>query len=359
MSSVVTSTESGGPVVDDHGVVFVLADRNRRLSSVRLEQEIGLGGLVFTRERTHWSLRIPRPPVDRMEYLFAIEDTNGRHATVTDPANPLRAPGAFGDKSVLTFPGYEAPSWLDAGSIDATETEFTVAAPRLDGEVSGSIWSPAGLDDEAAAALLIVHDGPEFASLGGFTRYLGAMIADGTLPACRAALLSPGDRNVWYAANQDYAGTLITEVLPALPCASIRIGVGVSLGALAMLHAHRTHPGSFDGLFLQSGSFFTPDLDGQESGFSGYRSVTDFVASVLDAADEAGHDPTPVPAVVTCGVAEENLANNQRMGRALSELGYDVALHAVRDAHNYTAWRDALHPHLTELVRTVAGRRAA
>ena len=40
--------------------------------------------------------------------------------------------------------------------------------------------------------------------------------------------------------------------------ATVRIGVGVSLGALAMLHAHHTHPGTFDALFLQSGSFFTP-----------------------------------------------------------------------------------------------------
>ena len=46
-------------------------------------------------------------------------------------------------------------------------------------------------------------------------------------------------------------------MLPALPAATVRVGVGVSLGALAMLHAHRTQPPAFDALFLQSGSFFT------------------------------------------------------------------------------------------------------
>ena len=97
------------------------------------------------------------------------------------------------------------------------------------------------------------------------------------MPPLRAALLDPGERNAWYSANPDYATTLVEAVLPALPAATARIGVGVSLGALAMLHAHRLHVGAFDGLLLQSGSFFTADLDGQESEFSGWDAVTGFV----------------------------------------------------------------------------------
>ena len=41
--------------------------------------------------------------------------------------------------------------------------------------------------------------------------------------------------------------------------------MGASLGALAMLHAHVRHPKSFDGLLLQSGSFFRQRYDKQES----------------------------------------------------------------------------------------------
>ena len=66
-----------------------------------------------------------------------------------------------------------------------------------------------------------------------------------------------------------------------------------------------------------------------------------------------------MPTVVTCGVVEENLANNERMAGKLAELGYDVTLHTVRDAHNYTAWRDALHPQFAGLIATLAGRRAS
>jgi enterochelin esterase family protein len=39
------------------------------------------------------------------------------------------------------------------------------------------------------------------------------------------------------------------------------------------------------------------------------------------------------------------------MGRALTAQGYGAALHEVRDAHNYVAWRDAFDPHLTGLLQ--------
>jgi enterochelin esterase-like enzyme len=339
--------------VDEDGVTFVLADRRRRLGAVRLVQDLGLSDLTFVRERTEWWLRLPRPPVDRMEYLFEVEDDNGRRNTILDPANSRRAPGAFGDKSELTFPGYLPPAWLEAATVDSTEEPIDIAAPLLDGAVTGSVWSPAGLD--GPAPLLVVHDGPEFAQLGGFTHYLATAIAAGTLPPLRAALLDPGERNAWYSANPDYAATLVDAVLPALPAATTRIGVGVSLGALAMLHAHRAHGGVFAGLLLQSGSFFAADLDAQESEFSGWEAVTGFVTSV----HEAESDDDPIPTVLTCGVPEENLANNQRMAETLTRLGYPVQITAMRDTHNYTAWRDALHPHLTDLISSVATAHAA
>jgi enterochelin esterase family protein len=56
---------------------------------------------------------------------------------------------------------------------------------------------------------------------------------------------------------------------------------------------------------------------------------------------------------MTCGTLEENLANNRIMARALSAQGYDVTLREVRDVHSYTAWRDALDPTLTGLLREV------
>jgi enterochelin esterase-like enzyme len=339
------------------GATFRLVDADRRLRSVRLEEQVGLPAerCAFSYRAGIWRLRLPRPEVDRMEYLFEVADHNGRATTIPDPGNPEQAPGAFGPKSVVEFPGYRAPSWLDAATVPEQVESFALPAPALGGEIRGALWTPPEL--AGAAPLLVVHDGPEYAQLGSFTHYVGAMIAAGSLPPLRVALLAPGDRNRRYGADPAYAAALCTDVLPALDAAvpaSFRIGVGVSLGALAMLHAHRLHPGTFHGLLLQSGSFFQPDLDPQEHGFSRFRPVTRFVTEVL----EAVADADPVPLAVTCGAVEENLANNRRVTEALTGLGYEGGLHVVRDAHNYVAWRDALDPNLTDLVKRVVAHAA-
>lgn len=348
-----------GPVVDSDGVTFRLVDRHRRLARVSLWQELGnVGPTALRRQRGVWVLRLARPAVDgtpsvdRMEYLFEIEDHNGHSATITDPGNPHRAGGAFGDKSVVTFPEYRAPSWLDTRPVSATTHHASVDAPSLDAAIEATLWIPDDLPTDSPAPLLVVHDGPEFDIVGHFTHYLGAQITAGAIPPMRVALLGPGDRNVWYSANPDYADALVADLraaVEALAPTSVVVGVGVSLGALALLHAHVRHPGLFGALFLQSGSFFTPELDPQEKRFAGFGAVTDFVAAVT--ADSAS--PEPVPVAMTCGRVEENRANNIAMAEALSGHGWPVSYVDVRDAHNYTAWRDALHPHLTHLLQDV------
>jgi enterochelin esterase-like enzyme len=337
---------------------FELIDRPGRLAGVRLVQEIGLTApLDFSRTHGVWRLDVELPDVHRMEYLFELRDGHGARTTIPDPANPRRAPGAFGEKSVLELDDYRAPDWLARTPVEATESPLQIDAPLLDGVIDASVWAPTDLAPEQPAPLLVVHDGPEYARLGGFTHYLGAAIADGDLPPLRAALLDPGDRNEWYAANPRYARSFDEAVLPALDegaPATVRIGVGASLGGLAMLHVHRTARRRLDGLFLQSASLLTPELDAQEANFSGYSAVTEFVASVQGATS----DPHPVPAVLTCGGVEENLANNEHMTKTLRRLGYPSQLITVPDAHNFTAWRDALHPHLTALIAEVAARAA-
>ncbi|MDT4963484.1 MAG: hypothetical protein QOF87_3131 [Pseudonocardiales bacterium] len=348
-----------GPAVDAAGVTFSLRDPTGRFGGVRLEQELGLRtGLDFTRRAGVWTLRLPRPAVDRMEYLFEIADHRGKRATITDPGNPLWAGGAFGDKSVVQFPGYLEPDWLTMPGVPDTTQPLNIRTRARRTTMTGILWSPEDLAADEPAPMLVVHDGPEYATLAGLTHYLGALIAAGTLPALRAALLAPGDRNSFYSANRGYAKALCKEVVPVLDelaPTTLRIGVGASLGALAMLHAHRSFPETFSGLLLQSGSFFTPELDPQESGFSGFTPVTKFVAEV----EQATSDSHPVPTVITCGVLEENLANNKQMAAALTRLGYPVDFHRLRDMHNYTAWRDALHPAGTDLFTSVAGARAA
>jgi enterochelin esterase-like enzyme len=285
-----------------------------------------------------------------MEYLLELSHPDGGREVVPDPANPQRVAGAFGDKSVVEMPGYRAPSWLASDPAPGRRQSLSVAARSLAGEVQVTLWSPDGVDDRAELPLLVAHDGPEYDDLSSLTTYLSVLVADGRIPALRAALVAPGDRDEWYSANNAYTRALCLAVLPqvrsAVPTSRV-IGMGASLGGLAMLHAQRRHPGAFDALFLQSGSFFHPTHDAHERRFGQYDRVVRAVDAVLRA---SGHRD-PVPVVLTCGGLEENLANNRIMARALAAQGYDAALHELRDVHNYVAWRDAFDPHLTGLLR--------
>jgi enterochelin esterase family protein len=351
-----TLATQAGPVVDAVGVTLRLHDPHARLRGVRLSQDIRIPGdqLDFSYRRGWWALRVPRPAVDRMEYLLELRHPNEGRETIPDPANPLRVGGAFGDKSVIEFPGYRRPGWLDLPVAPATVTELAIGSRELGSTIRGRLWSPEALPAERPAPLLVVHDGPEYDSLAGLTSFAGALIEAGRLPPLRVALLAPGDRNRWYAVNPAYARALAGEVLPALAeqaPSTVRIGAGASLGALAMLHAHRLFPASFDGLFLQSGSFFNVESDAQERRFARFGPVTRFVREVAGAVA----DPHPLPVSMTCGIIEENLANNQAMAAALRRLGYPVEFAELRDVHNYTAWRDAFDPQLVGLIQTVVG----
>jgi enterochelin esterase family protein len=357
MTATATSTGTAGPLVDAAGVTLRLQDRHARLRGVRLSQDIRIPGdqLDFGYRRGWWRLRVPRPAVDRMEYLLELRHPNEGRETIADPTNPKRVAGAFGDKSVIEFPGYRRPGWLSQPAVPANVTELAIGSRQLGSTVRGLLWAPELLPAEQPAPLLVAHDGPEYDWLGGLTTFTGALISDGRLPPLRVALLAPGDRNQWYAVSPAYARALTGEVLPALAeqvPSTVRIGMGASLGALAMLYAHRLFPDAMDGLFLQSGSFFDVQFDAHERRFARFGPVSRFVREVV----QAVADPRPVPVRMTCGIIEENLANNQAMAAALDRLGYDVRLSEVRDVHNYTAWRDAFDPHLVELVKVVTGQ---
>lgn len=288
--------------------------------------------------------RIPPPPVDRIEYLLADLD-DGTETLRPDPANPTRVPGPFGEKSVLELPAYAAPGWVsEAVPVPWERAEVRSAQ---DDAVGGQLCAPAGHPGDDAAPLLVVHDGPEYERLCRLLDYL-CWRDDPTRVGPRVLLLAPTDRNAQYSANPAYAAALVGDLVPtvrdAVPTTRV-IGVGASLGALSLLHAATTDPGVFDGLLLQSGSFFLPRHDSHESGFAHYDELVDFVA---------GLDPAPLRRVrvaFTAGVGEENLDNNRAMARRLADAGVPATLTEGRDGHNHVAWRDLLHPALDHLLR--------
>lgn len=360
----------GAHALDDR-IDFYLGDPDGTLASVHLWNELHLPDTAFTRtpDGAGWTLRLPRPPVDRLEYMYAArESVDDEHAVnLLDPANPLRVGGAFADHSWVPLPGYTEPAWLGIEPVPA-RTRHEVVTDTPVGDIEVVFWEPESLlvpetedspEQRLDAPLLLAHDGPEMASLAGLTHYLGAMIATGALPPLRVALLVPGARDERYAANDDYADALAEHVVPQVrasaPSTRPLALMGASLGALAALHTHWRHPGTFAALHLASGSFFTPTLDPQESGYSRWDEVTGFVARVGEDGPPA-RQAARMPAIgMVCGTAEENLANNVHMRDVLRGQGFAVSWGTVADTHCYTCWRDLFDPHLTDLLAGLWG----
>jgi enterochelin esterase family protein len=346
MRAMAESPASAAPLVTDDAVELALPDAGYERVELRQEVQRPRDGPPFERDGAVWRLRFPRPAADRLEYQLAVDGETG-----PDPGNPLRVPGPFGDRSVIEWPEYEPPAWLDSIADEGPVQRLELRSPRLVARVEVHLYStpePPGAD----APLLVVHDGPEYAAYSQLTRFLDAMSWEERVPPLRAALIRPVDRDETLSASALYAAALTRELIPQLARVAPhgpRIGIGASLGALAMLHAHRRHPRCFDGLLLQSGSFFRQRWDKHESGFPRYARITRFVGTVL----RAEQAERPIPVALTCGTAEENLANNRAVAEALQRQGYPVWVGELRDAHNWICWRDGLDPHLPTLVEAV------
>ena len=129
------------------------------------------------------------------------------------------------------------------------------------------VWSPR----DGELPLLVAHDGP-YDALAGLTRYAAAMIERGALPPFRVALLPPGDRNEWYSASAVYGRALKPRMAARarhqLGVAGRPVGIGASLGGLAMLQAQRTWPGTLAGLFLRRAASSCPGITDTSRVFS-------------------------------------------------------------------------------------------
>jgi enterochelin esterase family protein len=342
---------AAGPWADVDRIAFAVPDPEHRLAGVRLLPELDLPATLrdFDFDTGVWRLELPPPPAARMEYRVELQHPDGGIETTTDPGNPRSTPGTFGPKSVLELPGYAAPAWLDRASPWPVSAELSVETEV--GPVEVTVRSPAA----ATRRLLLAHDGPEYDALAALGGFAAALEQDGRLPPFQLALAAPGARNDRYSADPDYSDALADRVLPrlheTLGTAGPAVLMGASLGALAALHLQRRHPDLVAGLFLQSGSFFTPELDACESQFPHFARIV----AAVDAVHRHRPAGRAVPTVLTCGAAEENRHNNRRMAETLRRQGYPVTLAEVPDAHNYVAWRDAFDPHLAGLLQQVWG----
>lgn len=343
-----------GPMVTANAVEFRIPDHDRELDGVRLEVDWSLGDIdpEFAWADGQWSLLLPRPDAWRLEYQLTLR-RGADYEWTTDPGNPRKVPNPFGDKSEIRFPDYREPGWL-LTEPDGLLREIETTAGRLAVPVPVHLWSPSGLSTDTSAPLLLANDGTDMAQRGSLLRWATAISSDRPI---RVALLDPpnGLRHLWYSANPDYSDHLADVVLPAITSKVLTgsvIGLGASLGALAMLALQRRHPGSVSALALQSGSFFTKELDAQESSYSHFDQVCAAVRLITSGPDlSTDTAPRPVPVLISCGLIEENCHNNEKMAEALTRQHYPVTVRLVPDAHTMIGWRDAWFPALDELIR--------
>ncbi|MGG5258377.1 alpha/beta hydrolase-fold protein [Phycicoccus avicenniae] len=342
------------PELVDGRVRFRYAADDPTVTGVALDCDRAVeGSRALTRDddAPDWALDLPQPALDRVEYRYAVERESGTEV-VLDPDNPCTVPTAFGDRSVLELPGYERPWWLDAPVVEGRYTTMALAGETAD-EVPVDVWSPEDLADDEPAPLLLVHDGPEYDRLAAVTRFSAAHVAAGSLPPHRVALTHPVLRDAWYSGSPQYLRTVADAGLE-------RIGerfavdrpvvvLGASLGGLTALLLGMMAAPRVGGVVAQSGSFFQVRHDEAESGFPFFGRISRSVQAVLD----MRHADHPLVVGMTCGAREENAANNRDMAAALTRAGHDVRYREVADLHNYTAWRDALDPTLTDVLRTV------
>jgi len=340
-------------LLDDH-VRFRLEPVLPGVTGVALECDrvIG-GGRDFRADGAAWVLDVPRPAVQRLEYRFAVA-RGDEVELVLDPSNPVTVHTAFGDRSVLELPGYTPPWWLSAPAVEGGTESMSLAGETSDA-VPVTVWSPAGLPDDEPAPMLLVHDGAEYDQLAGITTYSAALVAGGQLPPHRVALAHPVMRDAWYSGSPKYLRTIADAGLDRLgERYAVRapvVVVGASLGGLTALLLGLLAAPRVGGVYSQSGSFFQVRHDDSESGYPYFGRISRLVQSVLD----TRHAEHPLHIGLSCGALEENAANNRDMAAALRRAGHQVTLREVPDLHNYTAWRDALDPGLTEVLSTVWG----
>src|SRR5262245_39950643 len=191
-------------------VALRLADPDGDFASVRLASDLPLSDRQrsFRRAGDDWVLELEPHDVERFEYKLELQRTGGGTDWVLDPGNPLRAPGAFGEKSVLELPGYTAPAWLEEEGVAGSTDDLLISGRGLGARVAVLVWSPEDAPPGTPLRLLLANDGPEYDELSQLTRFCAVKIAEQALPPFRVALLAPGDRDQWYSASAAYSRVL-------------------------------------------------------------------------------------------------------------------------------------------------------
>lgn len=296
-----------------------------------------------------WFRTLEFPDGSRIEYKFGVRK-GGHEQWVHDPLNQDVANDPFGGNSVIRYYGYVEPDWcqhnqdVPKGKIEV----LSVDSPSLGGKRIVPVYLPANFRDYRRYRLLVVHDGDDYVRYSSMQLVLDNLIHRLEIPPLIVAFSNPEKRLVEYANDKRHADHIVEELLPAIEKdypviqeSSGRCLMGASFGAVASLSTAWRHPGVFDSLLLQSGSFAFTDI-GEHSRSPVFDSVVEFMNQFRE---NPGKPSTRM--FISCGVFESLIYENRSMVPFLQSHGVEVKYAEAYDGHNWENWRDRLRDGLT------------
>jgi enterochelin esterase-like enzyme len=299
-----------------------------------------------------WTLRMEIPEGSRMEYKFEV--VRGReHRLVHDPLNPVQATDPFGGNSVLHAADYRLPEWSlpDPETRPGTLEQHALHSSVFGGERPFTLYLPARYRPTRRYPLLVVHDGPDYLRYSSLKVVLDNLIHRLEIPSLIVACIESPDRMREYAADERHGRFLVEELVPALETRwplvgnpSARALMGASFGAVAALAAAWQHPGFFQQLLLQSGSFAFTDIGHHDRG-----PIWDPVVEFVNAFRKRPGRPAE-RVYLSCGTYESLIYYNRSILPVLQSTGMDVRFSEARDGHNWENWRDRLREGLSWLL---------
>ena len=336
----------GTPLRGDDGALMIYVGAGDRVA-VRHWLDIFPPLPDFTRfEGTDvWTVSLDIPADARFDYKLAVS-SHGRQRLKLDSLNPERAPNPWGLNSELRGAAYSPPAWarLNEGVPRGKVSRHEFSSATFGEDRAVHLYRPAG---GGASALLVVHDGDDYLEFARFATVLDNLIAGGDIPPVAAVLCGPVDRLGEYRADFAHAAFIVDEVLPRARAETetdSAIAMGASLGGVASLHAAWAHPGVFDGLILQAGSF-VEKLGGPFHRGPVFAPVVRFMRNFND---RPGVIPGRVH--VSCGRYDGLINEAHAMAEKLAGAGVEVGFTESAAGHDWRAWRDLLRPALMHVL---------
>lgn len=216
----------------------------------------------FTRieNTTLWYRRETYEADARLDYKLVINGDNW----ILDPRNPYTIRGGFGNNSELRMPQYQFPeeTQFRFGIPNGSTRDTTFASEILGNSRRIRVYLPPGYGaSQQFYPCMIVHDGPDYISLGNAINVLNNLIADGRIRPIIALFIPSVKRSAEYAGDlrEEFAAFIVNDILEwarkryrILDGPENMLTMGSSNGGNISLFLALTYPGVFGKIAAQS-----------------------------------------------------------------------------------------------------------